>query len=433
MELLEYLQFETLTDLIMGWLDAYIFDWAVLMQVTLSLCVYVVAYKIAERPKKLLDGYLRGKFTTATLDKYNEEAIVNSIQPLTNLILQWVTILLATSMELPHATLSIIAKLLTAWVIIRSTSSLIRIPALSRTISIIAWSITALSITDTLAPTVEQLDKVAVQFGDFRLSALLVIKGIITFFITIWVASFASRIFEHKVRNMNQITPSVRVLINKIGKTLIFAIAVLFVIDSLGIDLTALTVFGGAIGLGLGFGLQKVVSNLVSGLILLIDRSVKPGDVIQVGTTYGWVNSLGARHISILTRDGVEHLIPNEHLITEKVVNWSYTSSNIRLKIPVGVSYDADVHKAMEITTSAASAHPRVLGDPEPVTRLLGFGDSAVNLELRVWINDPSKGVVNVRSDILLKIWDEFKAHNIEIPYPQRVVHVKHNTLQSDS
>ncbi|MCH2037397.1 MAG: mechanosensitive ion channel, partial [Rickettsiales bacterium] len=387
MDIIEIFQIESLIEVMRQWFHTYIMDWNVLLQVTVSVCVYAIAYKVAEKPKQLLDEYLKGKFTSQTLDKYNEEALINSIQPLTNLILQWLAILLAIAFELQHGTLLIIAKLLTAWVIIRSTSSLIRVPALSRIISIIAWSITALSITDTLTPTVEQLDKVAVEFGDFRFSALLVIKGIITFFIAIWVASFASRVFEHKVRNMNQITPSVRVLINKIGKTLIFTIAVIVVIDSLGIDLTALTVFGGAIGLGLGFGLQKVVSNLVSGLILLVDRSVKPGDVIEVGGTYGWVNSLGARHISILTRDGVEHLIPNEHLITEKVVNWSYTSSNIRLKIPIGVSYNSDVHKAMEIITGAAKAHSRVLNDPEPVARLLGFGDSAVNLELRIWIN----------------------------------------------
>lgn len=429
MDIIEFFQIESFVDVMKQWFGTYIMDWNVLFQVTISLCVYAIAYKVAEKPKRVLDEYLKGKFTTQTLDKYNEEALINSIQPLTNLILQWLVIVLAISFELQHGTLLIIAKLLTAWVVIRSTSSLIRIPALSRTISVIAWSITALSITDTLTPTVEQLDKVAIEFDNFRFSALLVIKGIITLFIVIWLASFASRVFEHKVRNMNQITPSVRVLINKVGKTLIFTIAVLVVIDSLGIDLTALTVFGGAIGLGLGFGLQKVVSNLVSGLILLVDRSVKPGDVIEVGGTYGWVNSLGARHISILTRDGVEHLIPNEHLITEKVVNWSYTSSNIRLKIPIGVSYDADVHKAMEIITGAAKAHSRVLNDPKPVARLLGFGDSAVNLELRIWINDPSKGVVNVRSDLLLKIWDDFKAHNIEIPYPQRVVHVKNHTF----
>ena len=171
--------------------------------------------------------------------------------------------------------------------------------------------------------------------------------------------------------------------------------------------------------------MQKVVSNLVSGLILLMDRSVKPGDVIQVGETYGWVNSLGARHISILTRDGVEHLIPNEHLITEKVINWSYSNSNIRLKIHIGVSYDSDIHHAMEIITNIASEHKRVLQYPEPVTRLLGFGESSVNPELRLWINDPTHGVVNVRSDILLQIWDSFKKNNISIPYPHRIVYLK--------
>ncbi len=202
-------------------------------------------------------------------------------------------------------------------------------------------------------------------------------------------------------------------------------LAVLIGLQSIGIDLTTLQVFGGAIGLGLGFGLQKVVSNLICGVILLLDRSVKPGDVIQVDDTYGEVHSLGARCVSVLTRDGVEFLIPNENLITQQVTNWSYSSKNVRLKMPIGISYDADVKKAMAIMDEVARNTPRVLQDPEPISRLIAFGDSAIELELRIWITDPEAGVRNVRSSILLDIWEQFKAEGIGLPFPQRDMNLK--------
>lgn len=425
MDFIEKLNITELVDKATHWVTTYLLDWQILIQLSISFCVYLLSIKLSDKPKQALDNYLRQKFSSETLDKYNEEAIISAVKPLMNLFLQWFTLLIAITAGFPSAVLSIIAKLLTAWVIIRSTSSLIKVPFLSFMISIVAWSIAALSITDTLDQTVAILDGIAFSIGSFRLSLLVVIQGLISFFIAIWIASFISRILDHRIRNLQHITPSVRVLISKISKTAIFVFAIMIVINSLGIDLTALAVFGGAIGLGLGFGLQKVVSNLVSGLILLVDRSVKPGDVIEVGDTYGWVNTLSARHVSILTRDGVEHLIPNEALITEKVVNWSYTNSNIRLKIPIGVSYDADLHEVIAIINEAAAGHSRVLKHPEPVTRLMEFGDSSVNFELRIWISDPTRGVVNVRSDILLAVWDKFKEKHIEIPYPQRVVHMK--------
>jgi small-conductance mechanosensitive channel len=177
--------------------------------------------------------------------------------------------------------------------------------------------------------------------------------------------------------------------------------------------------------LGVGFGLQKVISNLFSGFILLIDRSIKPGDVIQIDDTFGWVNSLGTRCVSLLTRDGVEYLVPNEHLITEKVTNWSYSSKNVRQKIPIGISYNADLRKAIELVVQVAQDHKRVLENPSPVCRVIAFGDSAIELELRIWISDPVEGVMNIRSDLLLGIWDSFKDNHIDVPFPQRDVHIK--------
>ena len=177
--------------------------------------------------------------------------------------------------------------------------------------------------------------------------------------------------------------------------------------------------------MGIGFGLQKVVSNLISGVILLLDKSIKPGDVIEVGNSYGKIESLGARYVSVVTRDGYEYLIPNEDLITQQVINWSFSDRLVRLKIGVGVSYDSDLHKAMDLMVQSARGIDRVLDKPGPVCQLKNFGDSAVDLELRIWIGDPDKGVANVSSAIRLAIWDTLKEHGIEIPFPQRDVHIK--------
>ena len=175
----------------------------------------------------------------------------------------------------------------------------------------------------------------------------------------------------------------------------------------------------------LNFGLQKIISNLISGILLLLDKSIKPGDVITIGDTYGWINSLGARYVSLVTREGKEFLIPNEDLITHQVENWSFSDNAVRLKVPVGISYHADVRLAMNLCVEAAKENNRVIGVPEPVCLLGGFGDSSVDLELRFWIDDPINGLGNVKSQVLLAIWDKFHQHNIEIPFPQRDLHIR--------
>ena len=174
-----------------------------------------------------------------------------------------------------------------------------------------------------------------------------------------------------------------------------------------------------------GFGLQKVVSNLVSGVILLMDKSIKPGDVIQMGESYGRIQSLGARYVSVVTRDGTEYLIPNEDLITRQVINWSFSNPLVRLKIPVGVSYSSDVPTAMRAMRDSAAKIPRVLASPTPFCLLMGFGDSSVDLELRFWISDPENGIANVCSDVRLAIWERFAKQGIQIPFPQRDVHLR--------
>jgi small-conductance mechanosensitive channel len=221
------------------------------------------------------------------------------------------------------------------------------------------------------------------------------------------------------------LSPSLRVLLVKIIRIIFIIAATMIALSSMGINLSSLTVLVGAIGLGLGFGLQKVVSNFVSGVILLLDNSIKPGDVIEIEGTYGWINNLHARYASVITRDGTEHLIPNEDLITQRVINWSFTDELVRMRVPIGVSYKSDPHECIRLILLAANGNERVLQDPAPVCLLKDFGDSSINFELRFWLADPANGISNVKSLILLRVWDIFKENNIEIPFPQRDLHLR--------
>jgi small-conductance mechanosensitive channel len=327
--------------------------------------------------------------------------------------------------KLPTALIDTSARLLTAWLIIRLTTGMLKDSNWSRILSVAAWLIAALHILNLLIPVINLLDQLAIDLGGVRISLLLLIKGVIVFTVLLKIASNGSSLLEKRILSFEELTPSVQVLLSKALKITLLAVAVIVALSSLGINLSAFAFIGGAIGVGIGFGLQKVVSNLVSGIILLLDRSIKPGDVIEIGSTYGRIQSLGARYVSVATRDKTEYLIPNEDLITTQVINWSFSDKLVRLKIVVGVSYDSDIHMVMRLMVEAAATIPRVLANPQPVCQLKNFGDSSVDMELRIWIDDPENGISNVSSAVRVAVWDAFKEHGIEIPYPQRDVHIK--------
>ena len=263
------------------------------------------------------------------------------------------------------------------------------------------------------------------ESGETLVTLLSFFKGLIAISIAIPAAGWLINTSTKRVGQMKNVSPALQVLVIKFIKVLIAVGAILFAISSMGVNLAAFAVLGGAVGLGLGFGFQKVVSNLISGVILLGDKSIKPGDVIEVDQTYGWINTLGARYTSVITRDGTEHLIPNEMMITEKVVNWSFSDEKVRVRIPFGVSYTSDIHKAMELAVRAVEEDRRILKDPPAAVRLTEYGDNSVNFELRVWIVDPTDGLGNIRSAFYVRIWELFKENGIEFPYPQRDVHIK--------
>lgn len=347
------------------------------------------------------------------------------VTPVLWVILLWLAVEIAANAQWPNKLMSIVVSLVNAWIIIRLVSKFVSDAAWARFFAIVIWAIAALNIVELLQPALSMLDGIALQIGDVRVTALSVAKGVFYLVVLLWLANLVSSILERRIKKLPTLTPSIQVLFAKLLKIALIIIAGVVAIDAVGIDLTAFAVFGGALGVGIGFGLQKIVANFISGIILLLDKSIKPGDTIGVSGTYGWIQSLGARYVSVITRDGIEHLIPNEELITTRVENWSFSNLRIRQKIPVGIAYSSDVRAAISLCIEAAAANPRVLDTPNPICLLRGFGDSAVDLEVRFWVVDPQNGLSNVKSEILLGIWDRFQENGIEIPFPQRDLHLR--------
>ena len=282
----------------------------------------------------------------------------------------------------------------------------------------------ALGLVGNIERFTTAMSRVGIDVGTNRISLLVVVTTIMTAVILLAVARVLMKVVSHVIAN-SELDGAQKVLGQKLATVAILAAAFVLGLDVLGIDLTALAVFSGAFGLAIGFGMQKTIGNLIAGIILLMDRSIKPGDVIAVGDKFGWVNKIGVRAVSVLTREGKEHLIPNENLMTQEVENWSYSNKNVRISIPVGVSYDTDMDQAIELMKKACVDVPRVLDHPKPVVWMLEFGDSSVNFEIRCWINDPQSGVGNFKAAVLKRVWDLFKEHGVEIPYPQRDVHIR--------
>jgi small-conductance mechanosensitive channel len=378
------------------------------------------------------DAAARGRALLMPADGRFEPQTVRFIQalqplaiPIVWLLIMWLLVLLGSRADLPFRLMKTVASLLTAWVVIRLTTLLVRDPLWSRFVAIVVWVIAALSILNLLAPTMATLDSVAITLGGLRISVLTVVEAVLSLALLLWIATLVGRVLERRITATTNLTPSLQVLIVKLLKIVLTVIAVFVALRTVGIDLTAFAVLTGAIGVGIGFGLQKLVSNFVSGITILLDKSIKPGDVLVVGNTYGRVHSLGARYVSIITRDGAEFLIPNENLVTQEVISWSYSSEQVRLKLPIGISYSSDVRRAIALCLESANVVERVLKQPAPVCLLMGFGNNSVDLELRIWIQDPMNGVSSVKSEVLLHIWDRFHANDIEIPFPQRDLHIK--------
>ncbi|ASY63771.1 Potassium efflux system KefA protein [Sinorhizobium sojae CCBAU 05684] len=313
-----------------------------------------------------------------------------------------------------------------AWFVISVLTRIIRNLMLARVVAVAGWSYFALYVLGLDEVVLAALDRVAVNLGAVRLSMLIVLKAIVLSAALIWAAVLIGNVTAHWIDRSGDLTPSFKVLISKLIKIGLIVFAGTVALSATGVDLTALTIFSGAVGVGIGFGLQKVVSNFISGIIILLDKSIKPGDTITLGDTFGSIRDLRSRFVSVITRDGKEYLIPNEDFISQQVVNWSFSSEYVRIEVDFGTSYDSDPHEVVRIAIETAKATPRVASTyAQPVCWMTGFGASSLDFKLRFWISDPSNGLTNVRGQVLLALWDAFKAAGISIPFPHREIIMK--------
>jgi small-conductance mechanosensitive channel len=416
--------FRTWMSQIEAWLESDILEWSSAAQLLAIVVAWGIAAGLAPSVRRLFGRVLGGQRFERQFGRIGPTASAVTL-PMAWLVLLWFARMAAKQAEWPHWLIGSAESLLTAWIVIRIASTLIRDAAWGRAFAIVAWCVAAADIFGLLTPTITALEAASITLGDFPLSAWGVIKGIITLVVLLWAATFLSSLLERRIGTLPSLTPSVQVLFSKLLKIFLVTIAVVAALSTVGVDLTAFAVFSGAIGVGIGFGLQKIFSNLISGIILLVDKSVKPGDVIAVEGYFGRIDTLNARYASVITRDGVEHLIPNEELITQRVENWSHSNELLRLRRPVGISYNSDLRLAIELCLRACDSVERVLKDPKPNCLVKGFGDSSVDLEMRFWINDPMNGRANVTSEVYLHVWDLFREHGIQIPYPQRDLHLR--------
>ena len=324
--------------------------------------------------------------------------------------------------------LSVAANLALAWLVILLVTSGIRNAFFVRVVSLSAWLVAALSIVGRLGPTIDALDSVSVVLGGLRLTPLLLIKLGILLIVALWLSNIVSNFIEGRISRSGDLTPSIQVLLNKMIRVGLMIFAVAVAMSAVGINLSALAIFSGAAGVGIGFGLEKIVANFISGIILLADKSVKPGDLVTIGDSSGRISAMKTRYISVAAGDGREFLIPNEDLVTQKVTNWTYTDKNTLVKVTFGTNYDADPRLVCKLAAEVAAAAPRATKGKPPNCILTEFAEAGMKFALTFWIGDPD-GMDNVKSEVMLALWDVFKREGIRVPYPVRELRIHGGAL----
>jgi len=348
-------------------------------------------------------------------------------------------LVIAARIAMYHATwpsrsymLVVAAKLAVAWLIIRLVTSVIHNAFLVKLISVSAWVIAALSVIGQLDPAVDALDSVSIVLGGLRLTPLVVIKLGLILIAALWLTNIASNFVENRINQSADLTPSIQVLLIKMIRMGLMAIAIVTALSAVGINLSALAVFSGAVGVGIGIGLQKIVANFISGIILLADKSVKPGDLVTIGDSSGRISAMKTRYISVAAGDGREFLIPNEDLVTQKVTNWTYTDKNTLVKVIFGTNYDSDPRRICKLAIEIAAAAPRAIKSKTPNCILTEFAETGMRFSLTFWIADPD-GMDNVKSDVMLSLWEAFRREGIKVPYPVRELVVRGGALPVDT
>jgi len=293
---------------------------------------------------------------------------------------------------------------------------------IEHTLATMIWLVLALHLSGILPEMLETLEAVKFKIGKNPVNLLLLLQGLLTILITVFVAMWLSRVIENKLMQVAQLNANTRVMLAKVVRICLLFVAVLIGLSAVGLDLTLISVFGGALGVGLGFGLQRIASNYVSGFILLMDKSISIGDIVTIDVHYGIIKDLRTRYLVLKKLDGTEVIIPNETLIINPVINHSGMDRNTRVQVAVQVGYESDLELVLQLLIKAAEDHPRVLVTPAPSSVVTGFAESGIDVRLTVWIHDAEEGTSSLQSDLFMAIWRLFKAHDISIPYPQREV-----------
>lgn len=412
-------------NILNGWFYSHILSLENLLQVIAIAVTFAVGFLLGKPLRGFLKSSFQSKLTFHILVKSLFLQVIRVIPLLLSSIFLWIFLIAFHRYGAATFLISLILNLTFAWILIQIAVSVIPNPYWARLVSFIVWFIAALNILGLLEPATNFLSNTGFQFGDTRLTILSVIQILVLFTILLKSVVWLSEYLSQKLKEVPGIQESTRLILSKVFYIVLIVFSSFIVLNTVGIDLSSLALFSGAIGVGVGFGLQKVAGNYISGLILLADRSVKPGDVIQLADAVGRVQHMGGRFISVVTRDEKEYLIPNEDLITQQVVNWSHTNNILRLKVGFGVSYKSNPHQIIDWMKGAVKDIERILEDPGPVCFLKEFASSSIDFELHYWINDPQNGVDNINSEVLLMIWDVLQENNIEIPFPQVDVHMK--------
>ena len=403
--------------------DDYLNFYSLIEFLILLASVLLSYYFVADNLKRFVSSKAKSKIL--------KDGLARILFPLCSIILIGIAQTI-TSLFFTQGVLLLGQKLLIALLIIRVSVFLVRyltnqnsiIRSLENIISIIIWILFLLQISGILPQIIDALDNITFKIGAQKLSLLVMIQAVFAIFIAILVAMTISKFIENKLLKTSQLDPNARVMLGKVFRIFLYFVAVVVSLSSIGINLTFLSVLGGAFGVGLAFGLQKIASNYVCGFIILMDKSIHIGDILLVGEHYGVVTLIRSRYTVLRKLDGIEVIIPNETLISENIINHSFSDRKARISIEVQISYKSSVDKAFEIMLNAAKSEKRVLKDPEPATYLRGFGDSGIDLLLSFYIVDPEEGSWGLKSDINRKIWKKFQEEDIEIPYPYRTVEI---------
>lgn len=416
---------------LLDWAEAHLLTFSVLIQVGLILGALVPAVLFGPRLEQLIL-----KQASARLQPGFGRRVVDALADLATPIALYLTLTLiriglgSTGQQMDWVAAAI--ALMNAWIIVRAVTLIIHSKFWSRLAFYIAWPIAALDAFGMLGPVVAELQALAIPLGEgeggraIQFSLLDLIRTLFYFALLFWGANLLSRFLEQRLADVQELSPALRAMITKIVNIALPVIALIIALQIAGFNLATLAVFSGAVGLGVGLGLQRIASNFIAGFTLIADRSIKPGDVIEIDGTFGWVTAMQSRYVAIRTRDGTEILIPNDRFITEGVTNWSRSDRVVRLHAPFGVAYDThDMRLVQRLARESALAVERVLETPGPVCNLIEYGDSSVNFDLRFWISDPQNGMANVKSEVLVGLWEQLKEHGIEIPFPQRDLHVR--------